>query len=496
MAQLTTASPVFGNIIQPGAYSTIDTSALTANPLLNRRPVVAVLATSLGGVPDTPMYFRSSGQALSVLKGGIGYDMVRFAFSGGSPLVCFVRVGNSPTQSTIDLDATTGDGLTLTSQDYGSWTENIYVTVAADNVITITYTDKLGFKYLEKYDFSTEEDFTLKDMAQAINGTPPPYGFQKSMFVTAEAGTGTLPLKTAPITAMADGSDGLIPVALDWTAGLTALETELVDLIVPGTGDATVHAQCLQHCLNMSVPAARKERTTIVGGVANETFTQAIARAGNLRDKRVQLAYPGIQEYDSSGFLTTYDPFYTAAKLAGMHAALTDQAVSLCHKIVPVAGVETALSTTQGGPIDQLLNAGVTPLAPAPTSGVWVVDSLSTYAIDTNFRDFHKIRSADAVAQYCRYFLESTFVGAKNTAGTLGAIRETSDSILDDMVSSTLIRAHLPTQVVQSTDPNYGQNTFLVNLPVMLIDTTKFILLTIALQPASALNAAATSTTA
>ena len=120
MAQDITVTPPF-NPVQPGAYSSIDASQLSNSNPLARKPIVAILGTSLGGPPDKPLYFRGAGQLREVLRGGPGYDCARFAFSGGASQICFVRVGNSITQGSLTLAGATGNPITLTSKDYGSW---------------------------------------------------------------------------------------------------------------------------------------------------------------------------------------------------------------------------------------------------------------------------------------------------------------------------------------------------------------------------------------
>ena len=179
------------NPIQPGAYAAVDASAFagTGGPTA---PIPAIVATALGGVPNRAMYFRGPGALRSVLRGGVAYDMARFAFAGGASRVCVIRVGlaGSILQSTLNLTGTSGTGVTLTSIDYGTWTTAIQVTVAANNAVTISYTDAFGTTYTENYPIGTGA--TAAAVAAAINGQTP--GFAKSNYVTAVAGAGTMPL--------------------------------------------------------------------------------------------------------------------------------------------------------------------------------------------------------------------------------------------------------------------------------------------------------------
>lgn len=476
------------NVVQPGAYAAVNASLVASPNSGANRPIPLVLGTALGGQPGKALYFQSPSQAQQVLRGGVGADVTRFCFDGGAPQVAFCRVGNSVTQASLAL-AGTGTVLTLTSQDWGTWPNAILVTVAAGPIITtLSFADVLGNVFTEKWDFTGVGSLTPALIVAAINGQQ--FGYSGSNFVTATVGAGTLPLSNISNQPLTGGTDGLSPVAGDWTTGLSAIETEQIDLVIPATGDATVHAQVLTHCQNMSAPAARRERVAILGGVLGESVTTVIARLGSLHSARAQLVYPGVQDYNSSGVLTSYDPFYAAGKIAGMHCGLPDPATSLLHQLVPIVDTEVHLSTMQGGAIDQLLQAGVTPIAPAPGSGFWIVDSLTGYnASDQTFRDITKTRSADFVAQYSRSSLEQQFVGSKLLQTSQQAISVASNTVMTQLQNMQVIAAFNP--AIVDKGPKVG--SWNVQLPVMLVDTNKFIFITVMLQPSSTTQTSTTT---
>jgi hypothetical protein len=476
------------NVIQPGAYSAVNASQL-ANPSFGAgHPIPCIIGPALGGQPNTALFFRSPGQLQQVLRGGAGYDVARFTFDGGAPQVAFVRVGNSITQASLPL-AGTGTVLTLTALDWGAWANAIKITVATGPIITLSYTDALGNVFTEKWDFTGVGSLTVPFIVQAINGQQP--GYSGSNFVSATAGAGTLPLTTVSNTPLVGGTDGLAPAAGDWTNGLTAIESKLVDFVIPATGDATVHAQVLTHCQNTSTPAARRERVASLGGVLGESVSQVVTRIASLRSGRIQLVYPGMQDFDANGNLVLYDPFYLAGKIAGMHCAASDPATSLVHQHVPVVAAETDLSTVQGGAIDQLLQAGVTPIAPAGDgSGYWIVDDLTGYnAADGVFRDLIKTRSADYVAQYARSSLETQFVGSKNLATSGASIAAAANQVMTNLLGLQIIQQFKA--AVVSAGPKVG--SWNVQLPVMLVDTDKFIFIQVALQPSSTVQSSTTT---
>lgn len=481
MADLATRFPY--NPIQPGAFSTIDVAALANRDTTPGAPVPAFIGAATGGTPGQVLYFRDAMALKSVLRSGPLFDAARLALIGGASRVAVVRViGAAAAPATLILAGSAGTGVTLTAKDTGAWTNAVKVLVEALNKVTITYVDALGATFTEVFSLGTGA--TAQQVADAINGLNPT--IQGSSFVNAVAGAGTMPLATLTLTNLAGGNDGGAPVGADWTNALTPLETEEVSIVVAATADNTVHAQVKAHCDAMSTVAARKSRTTLFGGAVGETTTATIARAAALRAARAQVVYPGMVMLNSAGVPTLYDPFFRAALFAGMHCALPDAATSLTHARTVELDVERRLSTAQGGEVEQLLAAGVTVAAPAPGSGIWIVDSLSTYITDQTFRDFHKIRSADASAARLRTRLEDKFCGGKTLDGTALQVKQETIAELDDQKTIQLIRGHLDPSV--TTDPN-NPSKLLVNAPVQLIDTQKYLMITVALQPSSVVTA-------
>lgn len=465
------------NPVQPGVYSVVDTTSLQdteTSPLA----IPAIIGATSGGKPNSALYFGDAAALKGVLRSGAALDVARAAIVGGAPRVCVIRIGTGILQATKALAGASGTPVTLTANEWGTiGNTSLKVTIAANNKVTISFTADDGTKYNEVYDLGASA--TIAQVVAAINGTDP--RFSRSAFVTAAATTGTMPLTVAAESAFASGADGGAITATEWTNGLAALETEDVSIVVPATGDATVHAQVAAHCDAMSTVQARRERTALVGAIAGETPAQQVTRVGTLRNKRVQFAYPGMSMFDSAGVLTAYGPFVTAGYTAGLHCALPDEATSLTHMRAPgIVDVERRLSLIQGGDIDTLLSAGITPVAPAPGGGFWYVDSLSTYIADLTWRDFHKVRSIDRVQSRLRLRLEAEYTGRKALTGTNAEMQRTADDELEDMRRIGLIRAFKPSIVV--SDPTDVRTTF-VTAPVVPVDTNKFIKLTVSLQP-------------
>jgi hypothetical protein len=472
------------NVVQPGAYSAVSISELTS-PAPNKGPVPAILGTCTGGKPNEPLYFRSPGLLLSVIRSGPAYDGARFALGRGAQQVCVVRVGKGITQGTLELEGASGKLVKLTSNEYGTWVNAITVAVESGPIVTLKYTDPSGNVFKEVWNFTALESGTPTNanIAAAINGKLA--GYTGSNFVTAEAKAGTGALKTAAAAPLTGGTEEA-PEAGNWTEGLTALENTEVSIVVPMTSEESVHAQVEAHCEVMSAANARKERTCIAGGASGETVKKTIERVEALRSKRVQLACPGVNEFNSVGQVTLYAPFYRAAIYAGMHCGLPDVATSLCHEETGEISPEVAYTTVQGGSLDQLLLAGASPSAPKPGGGVWVVDSLSTTGEAAGyFRDFHKTRSADFVSHFVRNELELVFTGSKNLNGSEESITLRAELLLKELQSQQIIRAYREPKA--EPGPTTGavvtsSNSYNLQLPVMLIDADKYIFIQVALQ--------------
>lgn len=126
------ASQISSHII-PGAYSRID-SVKGATGLASANNGV-IMGQSTGGEPATLLQFNTIAEAVNTLRGGPLMEAVRLAFNPGGGLnpqrVFAVRV-NPATQSSIDLvDGSANTMITITSRDYGLYTNQIRFTLEA-----------------------------------------------------------------------------------------------------------------------------------------------------------------------------------------------------------------------------------------------------------------------------------------------------------------------------------------------------------------------------
>lgn len=135
-------------IVSPGTFSKVDDSALL-NQNLSTGNVVCCIGPSTGGQPNTGLVFGNPSDALAVLKSGELLTAVQNAFdpsneTDGPSQVVAIRV-NPAVQAALTLkDAGTNNVINLVSTDYGQYTNQISVTIAAGSTTGVKATTQLG----------------------------------------------------------------------------------------------------------------------------------------------------------------------------------------------------------------------------------------------------------------------------------------------------------------------------------------------------------------
>lgn len=139
-------------LITPTSASVVDDSAL-ANRNLTVGNVLAILGSSEGGAPNTPLRFGSPSEAAAVLKSGTLLEAVKRAFdpsaqTGGPSTIVAVRV-NPALQSTLALERLSNSqtALTLVSTDYGLYANRIRVKVENGTTVGKKLTTQLDQAY-------------------------------------------------------------------------------------------------------------------------------------------------------------------------------------------------------------------------------------------------------------------------------------------------------------------------------------------------------------
>lgn len=113
-------------IIHPGAWSRINASALNTTGASTSRKIIFV-GTSEGGMPNKLYWFNNYSDAKTILRNGDLLQAGQLAWnpSGdgiGASTIGFIRVQTGALPASL-----TQGNMTITSKDYGAWTNNIQV---------------------------------------------------------------------------------------------------------------------------------------------------------------------------------------------------------------------------------------------------------------------------------------------------------------------------------------------------------------------------------
>ena len=150
--------------IIPGAYSRIDSVKGAGGLAASNNGVV--MGRSTGGQPATLLQFNTVAEAVATLRSGVLMEAVRLAFDPGgdvNPQRVFAMRVNSAVQGAAQLvDGSVNDMIELTSLDYGAYTNQIKVTLAAGTnfgkKLTVAYQSETA----EVFDDIRQQSFTIE----------------------------------------------------------------------------------------------------------------------------------------------------------------------------------------------------------------------------------------------------------------------------------------------------------------------------------------------
>lgn len=439
-------SPVFAgkSYVVPQAAVNVDTTGLISIGLAPGG-IVGMLGSSAGGVPNTLIRFSDASSVENYYRSGDLVDAAQLAFQHGAQVMYMCRIG-TPLQSQLILKNDANQNLiTLTSKDYGVWTNAINVkvedgTTALSKKITIQYTNPDTGTITLDVNAPYNNLLTSQSIVDTINA--------QSGYVTATLSTGVsgLPANIS-YTPMVSGSDGPDLVSNDWSTGLETMKYDLINIIHPaGSDSAIVHALVQSHVDTYS--NQKKERTAIVGHAIGDpvgaigTANSVIDRAYNMNDSRMVLVTPGTDGLSAA---------FTAAKIVGL-AAGVDVATPLTFKTISATAIEKRYTQSE---IEQLITAGVLVIEEV-TQGRRVVRNVTTkrdlgITTEDPFKEYSVQRIRDYVVVNLRDVLENNYIGKKGVRGVEGKIEATTSSILSKMKEDEIIYDYQ--NIVASIDP-------------------------------------------
>lgn len=122
----------------------------------------------------------------------------------------------------------------------------------------------------------------------------------------------------------------------DYSAALSVLETEDVQIISSPSTDADVHSLISDHCTQMSTVSKKMERTFIVGMASSTTIAQGIAEAKRLNTELGSVVITGANANSPiTKSAVDISPAMLACKVAGVESNL-NMSVPLTNKVLKV----------------------------------------------------------------------------------------------------------------------------------------------------------------
>jgi hypothetical protein len=173
---------------------------------------------------------------------------------------------------------------------------------------------------------------------------------------------------------------------------------------------AATNALLKSHCLEYSDPSLNKNRICVLS--YNGTFANASAMAQGLASFRCSLAFQQVNQVNSLGIITLFQPWYASVVAAGMQAGGFYQAI--VNKYANLISIVDPSDYDSGSPGDtsEALEAGTLPLFTDVGGVRWVSDQ-TTYGVDSNFvyNSIQAVYDADLIAIDLKYSFANAFVG-------------------------------------------------------------------------------------
>lgn len=230
---------------------------------------------------------------------------------------------------------------------------------------------------------------------------------------------------------------------------------EDVGIIVTDSREAAVHAQ-----LKSAITGADQRNAHKIGVVESAGSTSAVILAAQaLNCERIVMVTPEAVNEDGS-----------AVASGSMAAAVCAAVLSESDPAIPLNGAELkgicgTGRTISDGDIDLLVRGGVTPVecARGTVNVVRAITTRSTTggATDGTWRELSTVRIIDDVIPTVRDALRSSFMRAKNTEQTRGAIRSRVTIELEKKLSQEIIAGYENIAVKQNAqDPTVCEVSF------------------------------------
>ncbi len=464
-------SEKIGEMILPGTYIDVRAEGLigvggisTGNigvvGTANRGPVDEVVI--LGSYTEALDTFGAY-DAFSTAVGANPLSLTRTleqVFRGGGSTVYAVRVANgTPVARVLTVqDGSAGALFTLTATSPGTWANGITATLTPAATAGDPATLELDFQSNKE----TFEGVTALDLRTAV--------VDGSQLVVAGA-LDPADEATAPgavVETNAGSNDGADATVTELSAGLTALETQEVNIVVAGAFPARESAAAMLAHLETTENDGR-ERMAVLG-VAGDDVADLVANdVGAVSNKRVILVAPGIGVTDAaSGSQVELPGPYAAALVAGRLASVAPH-VSLTNKDLAVGGLTTHYSRAQQ---KSLLQNRV--LVLRKHFGFRVLKGITT---DTGaFKQISVRRIVDFAKAGVRLG-SNPYIGKLNNTRVRAALKATLDGFLSSMVLDEMLTSYeLDVSATRAQEINGIAQVTMTLRPTFSIDFVKVIM--------------------
>lgn len=267
----------------------------------------------------------------------------------------------------------------------------------------------------------------------------------RSTLVQAARATGATagPANTTDPVFLAGGSEGT-PTATDWQDCFDLLKKRRVNIIVPLTADAAIHAQLLNH-LKYRAGQGRSEANGYIGigtsGGAGETRANIKSEIVAVQNRNISAVSQEVERFDpATGEATWWAPHFLAAIAAGAQAG-SSIAEPLTHKLIQCTDVRQDSSWNPLDDQSEMIDAGLMVAEKIEGIGIRWVRSVSTHIADDNlaFSEMSANESLNTFIFELRSRIEASFVGNKGLGASAGAIKSKARSIAEDLVEDEII---------------------------------------------------------
>lgn len=511
-----------GGTAQPGLGKSLeiaDTATGTFSGLCFQIVNGAVVPATFNSTTASPKVITSSAEQIIKTTLSRQKDAVTETHVSGGDVILTLGYAGSAASATISagvmtLTLTGGSSAgtyTITLADYATAGDLASYLSSIAGMVAAPGSNALAATAATKLDAGTYTFNTIKGAKTGrIKADGAAYSLQiagASTLVDFAPATGTYPIgqpDVASVAFLSGGTRGATTNAII-TAALEAAESCKANFVVPlfsqdaaadiqaGLTDAgstydiaSINAAVQAHVLKMFQLKYRRRRQAICS--YKGTFAAAKQAAGALGSSLVACTFQDAVDLNASGSLTTFQPWMTAMKAAGMQAA--GRYKDITFKYINVNSISAnGFRDQKISDVEGAIKAGLLTAVRDGTNYKWVEDQ-NTYTIDDNFvyNSLQAVYAANLVASTAEERMERAFVGQSLADVGAATAKMVLGAILDDCKDKYKLLASsddAPRGYKNINIKLVNGNTMVVTAEIKLATSIKFIPITFAITAVS-----------